>query len=69
MATVDSLNKTLGTMRDQVYDSMEDVLTDNNMSAGEKSKALLDAQADLGITDGFQNIVSNGYKRWAQTGQ
>jgi hypothetical protein len=43
-------------------------MNDDTLSAGEKSKALLDAQADLGVTDGAQNLMANVYKRWAQTG-
>jgi hypothetical protein len=69
MATVETINASLGTARDAVYDRMEALLNDKTTDPGAKSAALLQAQADLGITDGIQNVLAKGYNRWAQTGQ
>jgi len=67
--SVGAINQAFGAARDQVYTNMTALLTDTNMTPGQKSAALLDAQAALGISDGVQNIISKGYDRWSQTGQ
>lgn len=69
MASVTAINQALGDSRDDAYDDMLALLTDNTMDPGAKSAALLDAQANLGITDGVQNVIAKGYNRWQQTGQ
>jgi hypothetical protein len=68
MAGIDTTHTAFANKRDASYENLLEVMNDDTLSAGEKSKALLDAQADLGVTDGAQNLMANVYKRWAQTG-
>jgi hypothetical protein len=69
MTTVDSINTKIGKARDDVYEKMEELLNNADLSPGKKSAALLQAQAAMGISDGVQNIAAKGYNRWQQTGQ
>jgi hypothetical protein len=68
MASIEATHAAFANKRDASYENLLEVMNDDTLSAGEKSKALLDAQADLGVTDGAQNLMANVYKRWAQTG-
>lgn len=69
-------NNALGAKRDAVLDNMLQIMdgkalnpeTGQVYTAGEKSAALLQAQEDLGTTDGTDGIARSIYKRWAQTG-
>jgi hypothetical protein len=69
MTTVDAINTKIGKARDEVYDKMEELLNNDKLTPGQKSTALLQAQAAMGISDGVQNIAAKGYNRWQQTGQ
>jgi hypothetical protein len=68
------LNTALGNARDARMNNLTALMTDARpgevpLTMGQKTTALLNAQSDLGITDGIQNLVAKVYNRWTQTGQ
>ena len=67
--SIQATNQALGDARDKAFADMSTLLTDTTMDPGDKSVALLNAQATMGITDGAQNIIAKVYNRWQQTGQ
>jgi hypothetical protein len=69
MTTMSQVNADYGSARDAVYDQMDTLLKDTTTAAGDRSAELLDAQGDLSISDGVQNVLAKGYNRWQQTGQ
>lgn len=64
-----TLNAGIGISRDTRMNRLQAVMASEDMSVGEKTTALLDAQGALGITDGVQNLAAKAYNRWSQTGQ
>ena len=67
--SIQSANQALGDARDKAFNEMITLINDSSMDPGAKSVSLLKAQAEMGITDGAQNIFGKAYNRWQQTGQ
>ncbi len=66
--TIDATNGAIAKAKDDVLARLTELMT-STASAGEKSAALLKAQADSGIIDGTMNILSKTYNKFGQIGQ
>lgn len=69
MPTIDATNNAVGVAKDAILTNLTNLLTDTSKSAGEKSAALLKAQADSGVIDGMINVLGKTYNKFGQTGQ
>ena len=67
--TIDATNGSIGAAKDAVLDELLRIMDSKDMTAGQKSAALLEAQAKSGIVDGVMNVLSKTYNKFGQIGQ
>jgi hypothetical protein len=69
MSTIQQIDAAIGSATDAVYSQMTSLLADATMSAGDKSAALLDAQAQLSMVQGASHAIGEAYSMAGRIGQ
>lgn len=69
MSSIAQIDAAVGQAMTDVYAKMQDLLGNTTMDAGEKSKALLDAQGQLQVVQGASHAIGQAYSMTGRIGQ